>query len=432
MVNKFKIFLTAASKKLKYTGFYHVFGSSVISKIFSFAGGILLVHIISKAEYGVYTYANNIYGFFYLLSGMGMSSAVLQLCSESGDAERRMDIYRYGSSFGTKVNLLLSFTILATAAFVKLPIKGANAMLAALSLLPLFSFSLDIRSTWLRAELKNREYAYTNSIYAIATFLFSVSFSLLFGAYGPIISGYFSAAIAIIFASRYSKLSQSTTHTAMSKDDRKALLSLGSVTLLNNGLSSLMYLLDIFVIGLFIPDETVIASYKVATTIPSALQFIPSSIIIYAYPYFARHKNDKRWTIGKYKLLTLGSGAVNFFIAVVLIIFSGFVVPLIFGEQYADAVPCFVILCISFAFSGTFRIMAGNLLFTQRKLKYNLFVAAFSSSFNTVMNVLLVLHWGSIGAAVATLLTALLTSALSTGYLIYVYKKLPENAGAES
>ena len=59
-----------------------------------------------------------------------------------------------------------------------------------------------------------------------------------------------------------------------------------------NALSQLLYLLDLFVIGIVDPQETIIASYKVATVIPTALIFIPNSLVIYIYPYFAEHKDD--------------------------------------------------------------------------------------------------------------------------------------------
>ena len=39
------------------TGFVHVFGSDVINQMFAFISGILLVRIMSKTEYGVYSYA---------------------------------------------------------------------------------------------------------------------------------------------------------------------------------------------------------------------------------------------------------------------------------------------------------------------------------------------------------------------------------------
>ena len=44
-----------------------------------------------------------------------------------------------------------------------------------------------------------------------------------------------------------------------------------------------------------IPDSTVVAAYKIATNIPTALQFIPAAIIVYIYPHFARNKDNGEW-----------------------------------------------------------------------------------------------------------------------------------------
>ena len=68
------------------TGFFHIFGSSVMNKIIAFLSSIVLVRILSKEEYGVFTYAWNIYSIILLFSGMGLDSGMLQLASEkSGD-----------------------------------------------------------------------------------------------------------------------------------------------------------------------------------------------------------------------------------------------------------------------------------------------------------------------------------------------------------
>ena len=427
MLNQVKLFFFSSVGKLKNTGFFHVFGSSVINKIISFLSGIILVRLISKSDYGVYTYAQNIYGFFLILSGMGMASATLQICSENDDCRKRLGIYSYGSKVGLCVNFLLAVLMVTVAGLIKLPIKGANSLLAAFSCLPIVTFSLEQRMTWLRAELRNREYSYANSFHSLFTFLFSVILAVLLSSYGLILASYLSAIAAIAFLSIRFKVPFPKAGVHLDSSTKKGMWGIAIISAMNNGLSSLMYLLDIFVIGLFIPDETVIASYKIATTVPSALYFIPTSILLYVYPYFARNKDNRTWTIGKYKILTLSSAAINFSAAFILVLLSGFIVPFLFGKQYADAIPCFIILCISFAFSGTFRIVAGNLLVTQRKLKFNLFVAVFSSAFNTVMNVILVLKWGSIGAALATLLTVILTSILNIAYLLHVYRRLPSD-----
>lgn len=60
---------------------------------------------------------------------------------------------------------------------------------------------------------------------------------------------------------------------------------------------------------------------------------------------------------------------------------------------------------------------------TQRKLKFNLLVACISGIVNVIADVVLIYFYGSIGAAVATVVVTLVSSILSTTYLIYTLKK---------
>ena len=201
---------------------------------------------------------------------------------------------------------------------------------------------------------------------------------------------------------------------------------ISGISMVNVGVSQLMYLLDIFVLGLVVGESDIIASYKVATTIPTALNFIPAAIVVYIYPYFVEHRNDKTWLFKNYRRVILGLGAFNLITTIVLFVFAPFFISLIFGKQYLEAVLPFRILCVSYFISGTFRNIAGNLLVTQRKLKFNLFESVFSSGLNTLLNFLLISRFHSVGAAIATLLTMSISAIISTIYLIITFKKVGE------
>ena len=55
-------------KKLGDGGFTHLFGSSVINKVLGFVSSFILVRLIPKADYGVYSNADNIISMFCILS----------------------------------------------------------------------------------------------------------------------------------------------------------------------------------------------------------------------------------------------------------------------------------------------------------------------------------------------------------------------------
>lgn len=421
-----KILLKA--KALFETGFFHIFGSSVINKIIAFLSSVVLVRILSKTEYGVFTYAWNIYCIIMLFNAMGMESGVLQLSSEhSGDQEYANRVSNYGTKFGLKIDLILCFVILLIGLFAPLKIEAGRRLLCSLCLLPLFQFLFNMTSVYLRSQKRNREYARLQVVNTALIFLVSASCAFVFREIGMVIGhyvSYLSAYLIGLFA----------FHIHLIKRDRvtlgtetKPILKIAFISMLNNGLSQLMYLLDVFVLGIVDPQETILASYKVATMIPTALTFIPQAMVTYIYPYFAEHKNDQRWCINHYKQVLLGLGCTNLIISTGLYIFAPFIVRVFFGVQYVDAVPVFRILVINYFFSGTFRTISGNLLVTQRKLKFNLLVAIISSSVNIVADYFFIQWWGSIGAAYATLLVVLVSSILSTSYLLVVFRSIKTN-----
>lgn len=417
-----KYFKTLISKIIS-KGFIHIFAASLLNKIMVFAGSILLVRIISKEDYGVYAYAYNIYGFVAIFTGFGATSGMLQLGSETSEINKRNDIYNFGCRVGILFNIFLSIIIIGIARFIHLPIAGANYYLLLLSLLPIAEVISSMQLIYLRTDLRNKEYSAANMISTILVFITSVAMSILFQAKGLIWSYYISYIVTILTVSKLFKLPFSIKHGNLSELDKKVFLSISGISMLNNGVSQLMYLLDVFILGIVTADGNTIAAYKVATKIPTALSFIPSVIITFVYPYFARNKDNKKWC-KRYTIIIMSLvGIFNLIISTILFMMAPQIINSIFGNQYLDSVRPFRILCISYIFSGSVRIFAGNFLVAQRKLKFNLFDAVFSGTLNTTLNLWLIPRYQSCGAAIATLITTFFSSAISGGYLIYVYNK---------
>lgn len=410
-------------KKLLNTGFFHVFGSNVINKIISFMSSIVLVRILSKTEYGAFTYSWNIYCIIAIFNGMGAESGTLQLASEhSGNEEYARQISDYGTRVGLTFNIGLSIITLCIGLFVPLTINGAGELICLMSILPFFQFLFNMYSTYLRSQKMNKEYANLTVTNTIILFIASVLFANLFREIGLIIGHYLAYIVACLMGAIYYRIHLLCREKKDLKEDKKVLLKISIISMLNNGLSQLMYLIDVFVIGIVAPEETILASYKVATMIPTALAFIPLSLIMYVYPYFAEHKDDGQWCINRYKQILVWFGGVNACISIGLCVLAPLIIRILYGSQYLDCVPVFRILALSYFFSGTFRIISGNLLVTQRKLKFNFYVAFMSSVVNIFADYYFIKWWGSMGAAYATVLVIMITSIMSTSYLIKTFK----------
>lgn len=415
---------TEKIKKLFSSGFFHIIGSSAANKIISFLSSFVLVRILTKSEYGTYTYAWNIYSLLVLMSGMGIDSAVLQMMSErSGDEQYGKRISAFGMRFGLAVNFFLSLLILFIGLFADLKIAAARGLLIMLCALPLLQVIINIASANLRATRKNKEYAGLMLINSILILVFSVMGSIIFRETGMVLAQYCACLISVLLCLFFYKAVWLRADRTLDREERTPLLKIAFISMLNNSLAQLMYLLDVFVLGIVDPQETILASYKVATVIPTALTFIPASLVIYIYPYFAQHKDDKKWCMQHYKKLITAFGIFNLAVSLIMFLLAPFIVRIVFGKQYLDCVTVFRLLSINYFFSGTFRIISGNLLVTQRKLKFNLLVVVVSSSFNILFDWIFIKQWGSVGAAIATIGVVFISSVMSTSYLVCTFRK---------
>ncbi len=411
-------------KTLFKTGFFHIFGSSVINKVIAFLSTAILVRVLTKEEYGVFSYAWNIYSIIILFNGLDMNSAVLQLGSEkSGDTVYLRRICNYCTRSGVLFDVLLVVVFLVIGFFVPLKIEGAPALFKMMCLLPMFLFIYNIVLSKLRAERRNKDFSNITVINTALIFVLCTTFAWLLREKGMIIGYYASYAVTALVGFYFFKVKLFSNDKRPDKKEIKDIRSIAVVSMCNTSLSQLLYLLDIFVLGLVAPEETVLASYRVATIIPTALGFIPISLVTYLYPYFAEHRNDSEWCLKNYKKILVGLGALNAVLSAVLCLFAPLIVKIFFGEQYADAVPIFRVLSVNYFFSGTFRVLGGNLLVTQRKLKFNFMVAVMSGIVNVIADFLFINWWGPMGAALATVLVVVFSGTLNTSYLFYIFTR---------
>ncbi|WP_027626900.1 oligosaccharide flippase family protein [Clostridium lundense] len=410
---------TSTLKSALKKGFIQIFSASFINKIIQFGITIVLSRILSKSLYGSFTYAQNILNMFLLLEGLGMVPGILQYCSMEKDTEKKLSYLKYALNMGGLVNLLICICVIIFASFFELPVAGSSQILLYLSLVPLMTIFFNEIQTFLRTELRNKEYSILTVTNTLAYFLGNAVLGFYFSIKGIVIGRYISYIISIamgIYMMRgvLSKL-KNISYPEQSK--RREFLKYSIVCCLTNSMSQLLYLMDTFFVGLITQDGTVVASYKNATLIPFNLTFIPMSIMTFAYPYFAQHYDDKKWLKEKYNTLEKYLLILNGFITLILIIFAPQIVNLIFTKQYSDSIINFRILSFGYFVAGTFRITSGGILASVKKIKVNFYNSVVSGLANVVLDVVLIYKMGSIGASIATVSVYILSSAISSFYL---------------
>ncbi|MCR1974557.1 flippase [Clostridium sporogenes] len=400
-------------------GFLHIFGANFINKFIGFGIAIVLPRIISKELFGQYTYAQTILNIFLLLNGLGATSAILQYCSEDYEEEQKLSYLKYGIKIGMVSNLVISILILLFSVFGSLPIKGSITILLYLSAIPIFSIIFDIMQIYLRVLYENKKFGILSNSNTMIYLIGIILLGLLFNISGIILARYISLILAIILGIVFLKkhIFNLSKVKYPDKANRKEFLKFSIISSLTNATTQLLLHIDVILIGNMITDASIIAIYKAATVIPMNMLFLPSSVMVFLYPYFAKQCNDKAWIKAKYIKLQKYLAVINGFISIICIIFAPLIIKIIFGAEYLEGINAFRILWVGYFIAATFKVPSGNILFTIKKVKVNLFNSIISGILNIVLDILLILKFGYNGAAIATVITFIISSLISNIYL---------------
>ena len=82
-------------KKIWNKGLPHIFAGSFLTKCISFFGSIVLVRALSKSDYGVLSYLENIYGYIWIFAGLGLSNAILRFVVLKDEKEYKRRYFEY-------------------------------------------------------------------------------------------------------------------------------------------------------------------------------------------------------------------------------------------------------------------------------------------------------------------------------------------------
>jgi len=412
--------------KLYRTGFFHIFGAGTINKAVSSLTMIVLVWLIPKAEYGLYSYVFNIVSIFALFNGLGASSALLQLCCEHmEDRPLMLAVFRYGERWGRVADVVLAVLILVYALVAPGALPGSQPLLALYCLYPLVVLLCELRLVYLRSNLDNRAYAYMTNVQTLLLAGLSIGGALVAGVPG-LIAGQYAAYVAsfAVLAWRH-PLPKPMPEERDRTFSKREYWYVALVSSLNNGLSQALSLSGTFFVGQFLVSDVAVATYKVATTIPFALLFIPSMFVTYIYPYFAGHCEDGSWTRRNYLRLTAALLVVVGLATFIMALLGAPIIGTVFGEQYLDAVPAFQVLMFGFFLTAALRAPAGNLLVTQKRLMANTIIGIISIAINIILSIILVSSLQLLGAAWAYAGTMLIGAAAAPICYWAFIRKMP-------
>lgn len=407
--------------KILKNGFVPIFISNISNNIILFLVSIILIRTLTPEEFGKYSYAENIISLLLLLNMAGTDAGLLQFSSEEKSLEKKNAWFSYSLQKGLSFSLLISILIFILADYLPLEIEGVQEIIKSMSLMPLLLGCFQLCLMYERSTLNNKKFAYLNTGNAFLILIFVAIGSLLFGISGAVYGKYFAFGVTIIFAlNSYKNIILRSPK--LSRKNIKDFWRFSILATVNNSIAKFLYLIDIFFIGIILANDYDISIYKTAILIPFALNFIPTSIVMYVYPYFTKRRNDSTWLTKNINRLIRLLFLLNLIIVSVLIAIGPLLIPFLFGEQYKESYIPFCILMIGYLIAGSFRIPLGNILLMMRKIKFNFYVSIISGVINIVINWYLIKSLGINGAAISTLTIFIFTSIVNYWYILRTLK----------
>jgi O-antigen/teichoic acid export membrane protein len=206
-----------------------------------------------------------------------------------------------------------------------------------------------------------------------------------------------------------------------SRNYAKDCIKYGYKAHLSNIITFVNYRADIFLVNFFLnPAATGI--YVVAVQIAERLWTLSSSVSTVILPRLSELSKDelkrKNLTplVARWVLLVSAVGAI--FMALL----APNIIPLLYGNEYLDAIGVLLWLLPGIIFGSMFKIL-GNDIAARGKPEINLYISVFTVTINIVANIILIPNFGIKGAAFATTLSYSFDAIIK----LFVYSYISKN-----
>ena len=345
--------------------------SFFVSKIAAFLLTLFMARILSKEDLGWVMYGLNYLGFFIPFVGFGSSHGALRYAAIEKENEEKQKIITYSFSYGLIFNILLSLIMLVLA-FIIFG-NGNQLLIVSLFMIRLFGvFLIDQAKSEVRGFHNNKKFGQIEIYSNILLLVSAVLSAYFFGVKGYVFSLCLSPFV-VLFIHRF-KIS--FDRTLFKNFTEKSFWKFCVTTAFTNQVSELIFLLDVFFIGIFL-DNSAVAHYRIYSIIPFNLFFLAALFFQTAYPKLCEnHQNNQyqlQFLFNFWKLMvpiTILIFAVSYFGAEYILT--------LFGNDYAENPKVFKILIVASISVLLLRTPFGYLLASKGKSIYNLIAALIS------------------------------------------------------
>ena len=396
------------NKEIKSAGW--IIGEQVFQMAVSLVVGVLTARYLGPGNYGALNYTASFVTFALSVATLGMEGVVIKkMIMRPNDEGVYLGSCMLFRLFSSVLSSIAIFIIVAALN----PEDHLKWILVFLQSFQLIFRSIQILDSWFQRHLKSRYVSIGKMVAclivsAYKVFLLVTQKSIIWFAFSNSLTDIVIAVMLYIF--------YRAEHGQKLKIDKAKGIEVLSESyhFILSGLMAATYSqMDRIMIGSMMSDYDV-GLYTTATAICGMWLFVPNAIINSFRPKILELKKEGNEEHYERRLEQLYSFIIwlCIFVSIAVCVLGNLVIRILYGEAYIGAASALriAIWYETFAMIGTAR---GIWILCENKNKYVKYYLGIGAVVNLVLNYVMIPIWGINGAAIATLITQIVTSLIA-------------------
>ena len=378
-----------------------IIGCKIVQSLMQLAIGMISARYLGPSNYGLINYAASVVAFALPLMKLGFDAILVHELVESPKDE--------GEIMGTALAFNVGSGLLCMAgvsAFAILDNFGQTEtiLVCILYSVSIFFAALEMVQYWFQYKLLSKY----SSLVMLGAYLFVSAYKIFLLATGKSVYWF-----AISHSVEYSVIAFSLLMFYGKKGGQVFRFSL--VRAKKMLAKSKHYILAALMIMIIQNTDHIMVTnmigtsenglYSAAITCVSMFQFVYVAIVDSFRPYILTQKKESHNDYGKTISQVYGlTGYMALAQTVVFVLFAPFIIQVLYGPDFAGAVPVMQILAGYFFFS-LLGLVRNVWILAEEKQRYLWIINLSGALANIVLNAVLISLWGACGAALASLIT---------------------------